>query len=57
MECPPGKEHIEGYVKADGTRVRSYCRDKHEHLTAHDREVDRRNIARARRDKAREDRW
>lgn len=57
MECPPGKEHIEGYVKADGTRVRSYCRDKHEHLTAHDRKVDRRNIARARRDKARKDRW
>lgn len=48
MECPPGQELVEGYVKSDGTRVRPYCRDKHDHLTAHDRAVDRRNGERAR---------
>ena len=45
-------EHVDGYYKkvhGKRVRVRGYERKSHDHLTAHDREVDRRNLRRRRR--------
>lgn len=49
--------HVEGYYKTvHGKRVhvRGYERRSHDHLTPHDREVDRRNAAKGARARRRE---
>lgn len=46
--CRPGEEWVDSYYKDDGTHVDGYCREKREHVTAHDRRVDRRNARKAR---------
>ncbi len=51
-KCGPGEEYIKGYTKDDGTRVDGYCRKKHDHLTEHDRRVDRKNGKKAGRSSA-----
>lgn len=38
--CPKGQELVHGYKRADGTEVDAYCRDAHDHDTAHDKRED-----------------
>ena len=47
--CPEGQEYVRGYRKKNGEYVKGFCRKRHERITRHDREVDRRNAAIARR--------
>ena len=47
--CPEGQEFVRGYRKRNGEYVKGFCRKRHERITRHDREVDRRNAAIARR--------
>ena len=47
-------EHVKGYTKrvhGKMVHVGGYDRKSHDRLTRHDREVDRRNIAKARRER------
>jgi hypothetical protein len=47
--CPEGMEYVRGYRKKNGEYVKGFCRKRHERITRHGREVDRRNAAIARR--------
>ena len=47
--CPEGQEFVRGYRKRNGEYVQGFCRKRHERITRHDREVDRRNAEIARR--------
>ena len=42
--CGEGQEFVRGYRKKDGEYVKGFCRKRHERVSRHDREVDRRNL-------------
>ena len=47
--CPEGQKFVRVYRKRNGEYVKGFCRKRHERITRHDREVDRRNAEIARR--------